>query len=191
MKFVNKFLVLSCMFVLLVASGCKKQAGLAGGGTILPLGEVSQKTGWSYNDPTRGFFNVQTEYQGKCPHGMVYIEVATTVRGQNGDMLSVAKNNTKKRVASSAFFMDQYEVTNLEWREYVRWLQEVYMHRPDIVIRALPDESVWRKELAYNEPYVREYYVSPAYNHYPVVGVSWKQATEYNMRDRVPIAHIR
>ena len=179
MKLFNKFLFLGCMLVLLVAPGCKKQAGLAGGGTILPMGGTSQKTGWAYNDPTRGFFNVQTEYQGKCPQGMVYIEVATTVRGQNGDMLSVAKNNTKKRVASSAFFMDQYEVTNLEWREYVRWLQEVYLHSPDVVIRALPDESVWRKELAYNEPYVREYYVSPAYNDYPVVGVSWKQATEY------------
>ena len=172
-------MLLSCLVAVLVASGCRKQGGLAGGGTILPHGGSSQKTGWAYNDPNKGFYNVQTDYQGKCPHGMVYIEVATTVRGQNGDMVSVAKNNSKKRVASSAFFMDQYEVTNMEWREYVYWLQGIYAHRPDVVVRALPDETVWRKELAYNEPYVREYYVSPAYNNYPVVGVSWKQATEY------------
>ena len=179
MKLFSKSLILSCLFVLLIVSGCKKQAGLAGGGTVLSAGEVSMKTGWAYNDPNRGFFNVQTNYSGKCPQGMVYVDVATTVRGQNSDMLSVAKNNVKKRVATSAFFMDQYEVTNIEWREYVRWMQEVYMHRPDLVVKTLPDETVWRKELAYNEPYVREYYVSPAYNDYPVVGVSWVQATEY------------
>ena len=53
MKLVNKIFVLGCMLVLLVAPGCKKQAGLAGGGTILPSGGTSRKTGWAYNDPTR------------------------------------------------------------------------------------------------------------------------------------------
>ena len=179
MKSFNKLLILSSLCVLLVVSGCKKQNGLASGNTVLPLGGKSYTTGWSYNDPAQGFFNVQTEYYGKCPNGMILVDVATTVRGQNGDMVSAVKNNTKKRVAASAFFMDKYEITNLDWREYVRWLQMVYKHRPDIVVRALPDETVWRKELAYNEPYVREYYVSPAYNNYPVVGVSWVQATKY------------
>ena len=180
MKSFSKLLILSSVFVLLFASGCKKQKGLASGNTILPLGGKSHTTGWSYNDPEQGFFNVQTEYYGKCPKGMVYIPVSTTVRGQNSDMLSVAKNNMKKRVATSAFYMDETEVTNLDWREYVRWLQGIYGDTfPEVVVRALPDETVWRRELAYNEPYVREYYVSPAFNHYPVVGVSWVQATEY------------
>ncbi len=177
MKLLNKFLVLSSLLALLVTFGCNKKTGYQTSTDL--VGKASLKTGWSYNNSKKGFFDVHTDYYGRCPQGMVYIQVATTVRGQNSDMLSVVKNNSKKRVAASAFYMDEYEVTNLEWREYVRWLQGVYSHRPDIIVRALPDESVWRKELAYNEPYVREYYVSPAYNEYPVVGVSWKQATEY------------
>lgn len=173
MKSISKILILSSLLVVFVLAGCKnnKQPGKSS--------VVSNKTGWSYNNPKKGFFNVNTDYYGKCPDGMVYVPVATTVRGQNGDMVSIAKNNSKKRVATSAFYMDTYEVTNLEWREYVQWLQGVYKYKPEVIVRALPDESVWRKELAYNEPYVREYYVSPAYNDYPVVGVSWKQATEY------------
>ena len=173
MKSISKILILSSLLVLLLLPGC--QNGKNSGKST----NVSGKTGWSYNNPKKGFFNVNTEYYGKCPKGMVYIPVATTVRGQNNDMLSIAKNNAKKRVASAAFYMDEYEVTNLEWREYVQWLQGVYKSNPAVIVRALPDESVWRKELAYNEPYVREYYVSPAYNDYPVVGVSWEQATEY------------
>ena len=173
MKSFNKLLIFSTLLVLLVVSGCKKQNG------HVRSNKSSSTTGWAYNKPKEGFFNVKTEYSGKIPQGMVLINVSTTVRGQNGDVVSIAKNNTKKRVASSAFFMDQYEVTNIDWREYVSWLQAVYAHRPDVVVRALPDETVWRKELAYNEPYVREYYVSPAYNDYPVVGISWVQATEY------------
>ncbi len=179
MKVFNKIVILSTLAVLLIFSGCAKKGRMVNNDPSPLTGSASLKTGWAYNKPKKGFFNVETDYFGKCPQGMVYIEVATTVRGQNSDMLSVAKNNAKKRVASSAFYMDMYEVTNLEWREYVSWLQGVYAHRPDVVVRALPDETVWRKELAYNEPYVREYYVSPAYNEYPVVGVSWKQATEY------------
>jgi sulfatase modifying factor 1 len=37
----------------------------------------------------------------------------------------------------------------------------------------------WRRNLAYNEPYVKYYFTHPSYNTYPVVGVSWLQATEY------------
>ena len=173
MKLFNKISIVSVILALFFVSSCKKQS------SSVRSDKFSTTTGWAYNDSKKGFFDVKTEYLGKIPNGMVLIDVATTVRGQNSDMLSVAKNNQKKRLASSAFFMDQYEVTNLDWREYVRWLQLVYTHRPDIVVKALPDETVWRRELAYNEPYVREYYVSPAYNNYPVVGVSWTQATEY------------
>ena len=38
---------------------------------------------------------------------------------------------------------------------------------------------VWRDKLAYNEPLVNQYLRHPAYKYYPVVGVSWSQATDY------------
>ena len=42
-----------------------------------------------------------------------------------------------------------------------------------------PDTLVWRDKLRYNEPYVNNYLRHPAYKNYPVVGVSWLQATDY------------
>ena len=45
--------------------------------------------------------------------------------------------------------------------------------------KALPDTLVWRRPMAYNEPYVQYYFRHPSYNDYPVVGVSWLQASDY------------
>jgi gliding motility-associated lipoprotein GldJ len=38
---------------------------------------------------------------------------------------------------------------------------------------------VWRRPLAYNEPYVENYLRHPAYSDYPVVGVNWIQASNF------------
>lgn len=170
MKLMSKFLALSCLVMLLLLPSCRQKDNMA---------TTSEKTGWNYNDSRQGFFDVTTEYYGKCPMGMIYVPVASTVRGQNSDMISAKENNAKKRVAASGFYMDEYEVTNLNWREYVKWLDIVYQHDPRQIVLALPDETVWRKELAYNEPYVEDYYGHVAYGYYPVVGVSWVQASKY------------
>jgi gliding motility-associated lipoprotein GldJ len=50
---------------------------------------------------------------------------------------------------------------------------------PIIHQTALPDTLVWRNKLSYNEPHVLYYLRHPSYREYPVVGVSWLQATAY------------
>lgn len=160
-----------CVLGLALVSCSKKDGVLSS--------KVSGKTGWEYNKPSKGFFNVKTVYEGKRPTGMVYIPVSTTVEGENANNISIEFNNLKKRISPSGYYMDQYEVTNLNWREYVAWLQAVYSNDLRKVVLALPDETVWREELAYNEPYVKDYYSHVAYNFYPVVGVSWNQASAY------------
>lgn len=169
MRSITKVFVLLVCVSGLFFTGCNKNS----------MYTTSEKTGWKYNRPGEGYFNVNTEYHGKCPDGMIYIPVATSVRGQNAEMLSSPENNSKKRVAASGFYMDEFEVTNLNWREYVEWMSVVWKHDPRRIVLALPDESVWRREMAYNEPYVENYYSHVAYSFYPVVGVSWVQATAY------------
>jgi gliding motility-associated lipoprotein GldK len=48
-------------------------------------------------------------------------------------------------------------------------------------IRVFPDTLCWIRDFAYsyNEPMAKQYYSHPAYGNYPVVGVSWKQATAF------------
>jgi formylglycine-generating enzyme required for sulfatase activity len=44
-----------------------------------------------------------------------------------------------------------------------------------------PDTLSWIRDFTYshNEPFTRSYFWHPSYDHYPVVGVSWKQATAF------------
>ncbi|MFZ1528645.1 MAG: SUMF1/EgtB/PvdO family nonheme iron enzyme [Ferruginibacter sp.] len=48
-------------------------------------------------------------------------------------------------------------------------------------IPVYPDSLCWIRDFAYsyNEPMAKKYYNHPAYGNYPVVGVTWKQATAF------------
>lgn len=48
-------------------------------------------------------------------------------------------------------------------------------------VRIYPDTLVWIRDFSYsyNEPMAKRYYAHPAFGNYPVVGVSWKQATAF------------
>ncbi len=50
---------------------------------------------------------------------------------------------------------------------------------PNIYKAALPDTLVWRNPLGFNEDMVNNYLRHPAFENHPVVGVSWKQATNF------------
>ena len=54
-----------------------------------------------------------------------------------------------------------------------------YDYYQEIYKSALPDTLVWRDKLAYNDNFVENYLRHPAYNYYPVVGVSWLQAQRF------------
>ena len=88
-------------------------------------------------------------------------------------------NNAPRRVTVSSFYMDQTEVRNVDYREYLHWISRVFVDYPLVYKKALPDTLVWRRPMAYNEPYVQYYFRHPSYNDYPVVGVSWLQASDY------------
>ncbi|HBN64241.1 MAG TPA: gliding motility-associated lipoprotein GldK, partial [Porphyromonadaceae bacterium] len=49
------------------------------------------------------------------------------------------------------------------------------------IVNVYPDTTAWINDFdnAYNEPYVRLYFSHGGYNEYPVVGVSWEQATAF------------
>lgn len=51
------------------------------------------------------------------------------------------------------------------------------------VINVYPDTLCWIRDFtySYNEPLANMYFWHPAYDHYPVVGVSWKQARAFSI----------
>jgi gliding motility-associated lipoprotein GldJ len=112
--------------------------------------------------------------------GLVLIEGGTFSMGRNEQDITVDWNNIPRRVTVSSFYMDETEVANVHYLEYLYWISRVYgADYPEVYRRALPDTLVWRDRLAYNEPFVELYLRHPAYQQYPVVGVSWLQASDF------------
>ena len=74
------------------------------------------------------------------------------------------------------FMMAKGEVTNLDYLEFLSYYKTRDSEKYKTI---LPDTLVWRTPLAYNEPYVEYYFRHPAYQNYPVVGVSYEQANLY------------
>lgn len=142
--------------------------------------ETSNATGWNYNDPKNGGFQKVPYIEQETGPGLVLIEGGTFTMGATEEMLTDKWNNIPRRVTVGTFYMDETEVTNIYWLEYLYWLKRVYGEDyPEIYHKALPDTLVWRSKLAYNEPYVEYYLRHPAYFDYPVVGVNWLQANDF------------
>ena len=142
--------------------------------------EKSSVTGWNYNDKKNGDFQKMPFLDQETGPNLVLIEGGTFVMGRVLDDVMGDWNNIPRRVTVSSYYMDETEISNFHWLEYLYWLQRVFKaDYPEVYERALPDTLVWRSRLGYNEPYVDYYLRHPAYRDYPVVGVSWKQATEF------------
>jgi len=153
----------------------------------------SSKTGWHYNNKDFGGFEVNLKYKGfdSPAPGMAFIEGGTFMMGQTEENIMQDGSSTRPRaVTVSSFWMDQTEVTNVEYREYTDWMKLVFAGSGDggnsresefyvVYERSLPDTTVWRSRYGYNEPMVENYFRHPAYNNYPVVGVSWEQSMAY------------
>lgn len=149
---------------------------------------VSSTTGWYYNDPDYGGFYVADVPEENIGPGLVPIEGGLFTMGNTQQNVYYTWDNTPKDVTVTSFYMDETEISNIDYLEYIYWLSRIYgVEYPMIVRNALPDTMVWRSSLAYNEPMVEVYLRHPAYHQYPVVGVSWLQATDYAMwrTDRV------
>jgi gliding motility-associated lipoprotein GldJ len=172
----NLLILVSCLAIL---SSCKN-GGLFGKKKY----DKSEATGWNYNDKNMGGYQVaKAKEQGLGP-GLVFVQGGTFTMGQVDEDVMGDWNNVPRRVSVASFYMDKTEVANVHYREYLYWLNKTFDPTADpnnqkIIDGALPDTLCWRSELSYNEPLVEYYFRHPGFNNYPVVGVTWRQASDY------------
>jgi sulfatase modifying factor 1 len=141
--------------------------------------QKSAVTGQGYNDPKwGGFFNPKYKGQETGP-GLVLIEGGSFTMGTTEQDMTADNNSVERKVTVNSFYMDETEVSNVQYREYLYWVNRVFTEYPEVYRNALPDTLCWRSKLAYNEPFVEYYFRHPAYKDYPVVGVNWVQASDF------------
>ena len=172
----------AALFVFVFAVGC----------SILPFGNsspsarnpgsTSTTTDLEYfsdafaEEDEEGF--VVADFGGQPPGpNQVLVQGGRTVLGTFEEDVFYTHDNVERTVTVQSFFLDQTEIANIHWLEYLHYIQrdssETYFQS------ALPDTTVWEKELAFNTPYVSNYLRYPGFRYYPVVGVSWNQAVDY------------
>jgi gliding motility-associated lipoprotein GldJ len=174
---IKKTMALKLLVVLALTigfTGCSKKGSSKGG---------SSATGWKINDKKGGFqFNDKFKKQ-ETPPGMIPIEGGTFTMGKVQDDVMHDWNNTPNQQHVQSFYMDETEVTNKSYAEYLYWVKAVFPpteeNYKNIYNGAIPDTLVWRNRLGYNETMTNNYLRHPAYANYPVVGVNWIQATEF------------
>lgn len=76
-------------------------------------------------------------------------------------------------------YVDQFELSNIDWREYLGWLETVYGKSSLVYKDAYPDLAVWRAANGYLKGFEKDYFTNPVYNEFPLVGVSLEQAKNY------------
>jgi gliding motility-associated lipoprotein GldJ len=174
---VNKIMTVKLLLALAIVFGftsCSKKSSSK---------STSSATGWKINDKKGGFqYNSKFKKQETAP-GLVAVEGGTFTMGKVQDDVMHDWNNTPSQQHVQSFYMDETEVTNFMYMEYLDWLKRVFPPDQDnyknIYEGASPDTLVWRNRLGYNETMTENYLRHPGYANYPVVGVNWIQATEF------------
>jgi gliding motility-associated lipoprotein GldJ len=146
--------------------------------------DSSRATGWKVNAKEGGFqYNSEAKEQETGP-GLVFIEGGTFTKGKVQDDPMRDWNNTPNQQHVQSFYMDETEVTNLMYSEYLHWLKKLFPPTEEnykhIYNGAIPDTLVWRNRLGFNEVMTNNYLRHPAFSDYPVVGVTWLQAVEFS-----------
>ncbi|WP_353722779.1 SUMF1/EgtB/PvdO family nonheme iron enzyme [Dyadobacter sp. 676] len=158
------------LIVLLAATACSKKKP-----TSLKPGKTSSKTGLAYN----GKDGFEVKQYKALPAGpdLVYIEGGRFTMGSLEEDVMMRRDNPKRTVSIQSFYMDQTEVANVHYLEYLNAVQKDSSE--EFYSKALPDTNVWYNELSFNDSYVTMYLRHPGFRLYPVVGVSWVQANDY------------
>ena len=140
---------------------------------------TSRATGWNMDSKKAGSSKKQ-----QAGPGLVFVEGGTFTMGKVEDDVMHDWNNTPTQQHVQSFYMDETEVTNSMYLDYLDWLKSVYPpteeNYKNIYEGASPDTLVWRNRLGYNETMTNNYLRHPSYAEYPVVGVNWIQAVEFS-----------
>ena len=67
---------------------------------------------------------VQRFKKAELPYGMVYIPTGSFVMGASDQDITSSEISQNKQITIQAFYMDQTEITNSEYRQFVNWVRD-------------------------------------------------------------------
>ena len=133
-KVVSNFLPVFAAILLMTSCGVEQSGELIG---------VQERPKWS----------------GINPYGMVYIPSGTLHIGQSDQDVFNTFTQRPKSISIAGFFMDDTEITNNEYRQFVNWVKDSIAHSimGDYIVDDYGNESIdWEYELDYTDETLEE-----------------------------------
>lgn len=93
-------------------------------------------------------------YQPEIPLGMVYIPSGSYAMGENDQDVPFLHQTRSKTVSVQAFYMDQSEITNNEYRQFVYWVRDSIAREK--LYEGLSDDPAAAEYINYQESYYDE-----------------------------------
>src|ERR1700733_10624619 len=105
MKLLRKITIISAvLFYVALLSSCSSS------------GSKSSATGWKYNDPKWGGYEVD-KYRGQeTGPNLLFVQGGTFVMGRTQPDVVFSNDNVPRRVTVNSFYIDQTEVPNVDYR---------------------------------------------------------------------------
>ncbi|GAB2551351.1 T9SS ring complex lipoprotein PorK/GldK [Rufibacter soli] len=121
----------------------------------------------------------------EIPYGMIACPGGTFHMGQTDQDIAASMSNMNKQVTIGGFYMDETEITNNEYRQFMDAIRQDSLDilgEEFVMTQLYPDTTVWVKDFTYHmgDPLMEYYYSHPAFDDYPVVGVDWFAAKYFN-----------
>ena len=104
--------------------------------------EQSSITGWDYNNPKNGGFQKSSFTDQETGPGLIMIEGGTFTMGKVEQDVTYENHNIPRRVSVSSFYLDETEISNYHWCEYMYWISRTYTDYPMIYKKSLLKKSL-------------------------------------------------
>jgi formylglycine-generating enzyme required for sulfatase activity len=93
-------------------------------------------------------------YQPEIPLGMVYIPSGSYIMGENDQDVPFLHQTRAKTVSVQAFYIDQTEITNNEYRQFVDWVRDSMAR--ERIYSGLEEDDEASRYINYNDMYFDE-----------------------------------
>lgn len=131
-------------------------------------------------------------YYPEVPLGMVYIPSGSYTMGQNDADVPFMFQTNAKTVSIQAFYMDQTEITNNEYRQFVYWVRDSIARRK--IYLNLEEDQEADRFLNYRDEYYDEgimewveYESSDRFENIDKFSLNWDRSFSYDDPDLVPL----
>ena len=128
---------------------------------------ISGSNDAAFDDP--GVAPISGEVVVSEDGNMVRIPDGTFIMGLTDEDQFDIQNAGRKLVTISSFYMDRFEVTNAEYRNF--------LNNADNSEELLPDSAAWAESASRAD--WSTYFYGSTYDDYPVVAISWEEAGAY------------